>query len=46
MPQLLFIFAVGLGGVFVVMSLLYGAIRLTASLTDAVADKKEAGEKR
>lgn len=43
MGQVGFIFAVGIGGVFLSMGLIYGTIRFTAALVDLMSkDRKQA----
>lgn len=41
MEEAITIFISGLGGVFVAMTVLYGAIRLTSAVTDKIGGPKE-----
>jgi Na+-transporting methylmalonyl-CoA/oxaloacetate decarboxylase gamma subunit len=41
MEEAITVFISGLGGVFVAMTVLYGAIRLTSRLTDKIGGPKE-----
>lgn len=39
MSNVMFIFAAGLAGVFLVMALLYGSVKLTALFTGLITDR-------
>jgi hypothetical protein len=44
--EVLFIFAVGISGVFICMAMLYSSIRFTALVIDNLVNKKEEKEEK